>query len=265
MKPNNALAGIVLQENVDLRSNGHHRRPDNRQLNGKAKSLRPERKVTHAIQVRAQPTTLEPVEKRQRCECEEIIRKGWDTFLEVGRALAAIRDKRLYRDRYATFDEYCQQKWDFSKTHANRLIEAASVAAALTPIGVKLKSESQVRPLVGLPALKIPAAWKRAEQIAGEGEITAKVVRQAAEEFKTEPKKSAVIAPANKSTSIPAGLKAALKLLYEAEESARIRDVLAVLETLRNLRKCLLDIAKNGQSSVVQQSEVTQESASPGK
>jgi hypothetical protein len=56
------------------------------------------------------------------------------------------------------------------------LIEAALVAAALTPIGVKLKSESQVRPLVRLAPVKIPAAWKRAEEIAGDGEVTAKVV-----------------------------------------------------------------------------------------
>jgi hypothetical protein len=154
MKPNNTVAGLVPQENGGIHLKGLRRVANNPAQNGKAKSLRPGRKGKHTLEVRAVPTTLEPAEKRQRSECEEIIRQGWDTFLEVGRALEAIRDKRLYRDRHATFEDYCGQKWDFSKTHANRLIEAASVAAVLTPIGVKFKSETQVRPLVGFPALQ---------------------------------------------------------------------------------------------------------------
>jgi prepilin-type N-terminal cleavage/methylation domain-containing protein len=39
-------------------------------------------------------TPLDEVETRERGECEEIIRRGWNTFLEVGRALTTIRDKR---------------------------------------------------------------------------------------------------------------------------------------------------------------------------
>jgi hypothetical protein len=191
--------------------------------------------------------TLDGNESEERRVCEEVIRQGWETFLEVGRALATIRDKRLYRDRFGTFEEYCRQRWEFSKTHANRLIDAAAVAAALTPIGVKLKSESQVRPLVGLARVKIPAAWKRAEEIAGDDEVTAKVVRQAAEEFKNNSKPSVGIAPSKKPGSIPPGLKVAFKVLYQAEEDARERDILAVLESLGNLRKCLLDFAQHYQ------------------
>jgi hypothetical protein len=188
---------------------------------------------------------LNGAESEERRECEEIILKGWETFLEVGHALAIIRDKRLYRDQVGTFEEYCRRKWEFSKTHANRLIDAAAVAAVLTPIGVKLKSESQARPLVGLPPMKIPAAWKRAEEIAGDHEVTAKVVRQAAEQFKTDSKSSAGIAVSNTSSPIPPGLKVAFKLLYQAEQDARERDLLSVLETLRNLRKCLFDFAQH--------------------
>ncbi len=142
--------------------------------------------------------TLGAAETKECGECEEIIRQGWDTFLEVGRALTIIRHKRLYRNRFETFEEYCRQKWQFSKTHANRLIEAAAVAAALTPIGVKLKSESQARPLVGLAPQKIPTAWKKAVELNGDGEITAKVVKRATEEFRTNSHKSGENAPPKK-------------------------------------------------------------------
>ena len=48
--------------------------------------------------------------------------------MEVGLALAEIRDLRLYRREYSGFEEYCRKKWGWSKQHAYRLIEAAPVA-----------------------------------------------------------------------------------------------------------------------------------------
>lgn len=57
-------------------------------------------------------------------KCEDIIKSGLNTFLEVGRALAEIRDNRLYRAGYKTFERYCKDVWDLSKTHVNRQISA---------------------------------------------------------------------------------------------------------------------------------------------
>ncbi len=183
--------------------------------------------------------TLNEAEKRQRVECEEIIRRGWNTFLDVGRALATIRDQRLYRDRYGTFEGYCRQKWEFSRTHAYRMIEAAAVAAVLSPIGVKLHSESQARPLAGLAPQSIPAAWKRAVEIAGKGEVTAKVVRRAAEEFRHDVEQAKGIATPHKDAPTPAGMDSALKLIEKAEDGTRAHDMQVVLGALQDLRKCL--------------------------
>ncbi len=61
-------------------------------------------------------------------ELEKVIAKGQKTFVEVGLALAEIRDLRLYRREYSGFEEYCQKKWGWTKQHAYRLIEAAPVA-----------------------------------------------------------------------------------------------------------------------------------------
>ncbi|HEV7925249.1 MAG TPA: hypothetical protein VGR14_07840 [Verrucomicrobiae bacterium] len=183
--------------------------------------------------------TLNEAEKRQRVECEEIIRHGWETFVEVGRALSTIRDKRLYRDRYGTFEGYCRKKWEFSRTHAYRMIEAAAVDAVLSPIGVKLHSESQARPLAGLAPHSIPAAWKRAEQLAGAAQVTARVVRQAAEEFKHDTEHLKRVATPHSHDSIPASLESAFKLIDDAEEGARSQAKQVVLDALKKLRKCL--------------------------
>jgi len=68
---------------------------------------------------------------------------------------------------------------DYSRTHANRLIGAAEVVAVLAPIGAKIEGESQVRPLLGLALDDVPAAWKKAQEMAENGKITAKHVKSA--------------------------------------------------------------------------------------
>src|SRR6266481_5319100 len=72
-------------------------------------------------------SVLSPAEQRELFECEAVVRRGWQTFLEVGKALARIRDRKLYRAEYDTFDAYCRSKWQYAKSHAYRLIAAAEV------------------------------------------------------------------------------------------------------------------------------------------
>lgn len=243
MKQNITPALVIVQDGSALASNAPRSAPGDRlcQTTTNAVSHPPPRAAL-LPEPHTAPITLNEAEARECSECEEIIRRGWDSFLEVGFALVTIRQKRLYRDRYGTFDDYCRQKWEFSKTHANRLIEAASVSAILTPIGVKLKSESQARPLVGLAPQKIPAAWRKAEELAGDGEVTAKVVRRAAEEFKVGSPQTSRTASARKSRSKATSLEPALKLLAKAEKAFKKGDHQTVLNTLEKLRNCLMQI-----------------------
>jgi phage N-6-adenine-methyltransferase len=95
---------------------------------------------------------------------EKIIEQGFNTFMEVGTSLLEIRDSRLYRGSYGTFEDYCRTRWGMSKTHANRMIEAAKVAENLTPIGVIPATESQARPLVSLPPQQQQEEWTEATQ-----------------------------------------------------------------------------------------------------
>ena len=112
-------------------------------------------------------TTQETV---RLCELERIIQKGKDTFVEVGTALAEIRDAKLYKPAQ-TFEEYCKTRWDMERRQAYRLIDAATV---ITNVSHGTQSESaptserQARPLAKLPAAEQPAAWTKAQEKAKE-------------------------------------------------------------------------------------------------
>jgi hypothetical protein len=110
---------------------------------------------------------ITPAESVRLCELERIIQKGKDTFVEVGTALSEIRDSKLYHPA-ATFEDYCKNRWGFSKWYAIKITDAAKVVSNLDNCPIKPKTESQARPLAKLPAEKQPAAWERAQEIAAE-------------------------------------------------------------------------------------------------
>lgn len=132
--------------------------------------------------------TLTVAEADQLADCEAVIAKGLQTFIEVGQALLTIRDNRLYRTSYGTFEEYCRKTWGMSKTHANRVIDSAEVAEVLTPIGVTPATESQARELAPLKddPNAMRAVWETANDRT-DGKPTAKVIRECREELTAEP------------------------------------------------------------------------------
>jgi hypothetical protein len=67
------------------------------------------------------------------------------SLLEAGVALAEIRDLRLYRRAYATFEDYCIERWGFTRSYAYRQIAAADVTAKLSPIGYAPPNEGVAR------------------------------------------------------------------------------------------------------------------------
>jgi hypothetical protein len=46
-------------------------------------------------------------------------------------ALAEIREKKLYRENYKTFEEYCKQRWDYSRSYCERLADMNDVLVDL--------------------------------------------------------------------------------------------------------------------------------------
>jgi len=104
------------------------------------------------------PTVATPAPSRQPkttpllAELERIIERGIETFVEVGHALMAIRDEKLYRPQHVSFEQYLSARWQpkLSRQHAHRLIKAAQVAEVLLPIGNVPANEAQARTLVPL-------------------------------------------------------------------------------------------------------------------
>lgn len=113
---------------------------------------------------------ITPEESVRLCALERIIQKGKDTFVEVGTALAEIRDSRIYRATFKTFEDYCQDRWGFTKQTAYQFIEGAEVAVNLKSHNCDSlpSNQGQTRPLAKLPAEQQPAAWERAQEIAAE-------------------------------------------------------------------------------------------------
>jgi hypothetical protein len=62
-----------------------------------------------------------------------------------------IRDRRKYRiEGFGTFEEYCRERWNWSRSYVHRQIEASQVAQNLLPIGTIPKNEAQARELARL-------------------------------------------------------------------------------------------------------------------
>jgi hypothetical protein len=131
---------------------------------------------------------LNETEQAQLYKLERVIERNITAFYEIGTALLTIRDRRLYREKYKTFESYCQSRWQFAKNYANRLIASAKVVEAVVPTGTIPENEAQARPLSKLPAEEQPEAWKEALETAPPTGITAKHVEAVVDKrIKKEP------------------------------------------------------------------------------
>jgi hypothetical protein len=106
--------------------------------------------------------TLTAKESNRLEQCESVIEKGLRTFVEVGNALFEIRESKLYRQGYDTFEDYCRDRWEIARNYANKLIAAAEVASNLGTIVPSPTHESQVRPLASLEPEQQREAWATA-------------------------------------------------------------------------------------------------------
>lgn len=84
-------------------------------------------------------------------ECEEVIERGLETFVEVGQALMVIRDGRLYKATHSSFDDYCRERWGWNRSRSTHLISAAEVVTNVTSLDAPAPAnEGQARALAPL-------------------------------------------------------------------------------------------------------------------
>lgn len=104
---------------------------------------------------------------------EATIQRGRNTFIEVGLALLEIRKSRLYKQDYETFEDYCKERWGWSRPRVYQLMDAASLSTV-----VDVQSERQARefaPLRDKPET-IKEVWR---EVSGNGKPTAETIREA--------------------------------------------------------------------------------------
>jgi hypothetical protein len=73
---------------------------------------------------------------------EQIVERGQATFIEMGHALAEIRERKLYKETHKTWEAYLKERWNFSRQHAHRLLQAKKVAE-MSPVGDKPRTERE--------------------------------------------------------------------------------------------------------------------------
>lgn len=126
------------------------------------------------------------------------IKKAW---YENGLCLMEIRDSKLYKNRYTTFEDYLQKRWDYSSSYVYRLISSAKTFQMLENqkneanstakkgiFGSEIlpKNEAQIRPLLELESdSERSFVWDRVIQ-SGE-KPTMAAVKDAVDEFKAHP------------------------------------------------------------------------------
>lgn len=145
---------------------------------------------------------LQVSEQKSLTELEAVIEANAKGFIETGRALAAIRDQKLYRAEFSTFEDYCQTRWQFTRQRAYLLIESASVVTSLSTSvdktgqtnGVVLPdNEAQARALAEFPAedhaaVMAEAAAEAPKDSRGKPKVSARVIRNAGN-TKSKPKR----------------------------------------------------------------------------
>lgn len=104
-------------------------------------------------------------EEQERDRLEKLVDRA---FYTAGKALQTLRDKKLYRSRHNTFEEYCFSRFNYNSSRTYQLMDAADVVDDLKKVPqiveVLPTKEGQVRPLVKLDSDTRRLAWKLAVQ-----------------------------------------------------------------------------------------------------
>lgn len=107
---------------------------------------------------------LTPEEQDVLRDCEAQLGRYKTAFLDAGRSLRTIRERKLYRQTHATFEAYCAEKWGFKADRARQLMRGTETVETLVKAGVTdlPTNEAQVRPLSKLVGEQQVEVWQTA-------------------------------------------------------------------------------------------------------
>lgn len=148
---------------------------------------------------------LSKEEQKTLAECEAVIDRNQDAFKETALSLCIIRKQRLYREKFKTFEKYCQTRHGFGRKYGYRLAAAGQLFQEMSPIGdTALTNESAARALIKAPKEKRREVLEKAKAEAGDHPLTAtkitaavKAVQDNEVEDDNEPAAEAVVVRPN--------------------------------------------------------------------
>ena len=114
-------------------------------------------------------------------ELEQIIEKGLRTFIDVGRCFVEIKESGLYKEKYKTFADYCDQRWGFSLNYAEKLMRTVRTEEVLkksTRVPEILPAnEAESRALDTLTEDEKREVWSKSVETAPGGKMSAPHIR----------------------------------------------------------------------------------------
>lgn len=115
-------------------------------------------------------------------------------FIKAGRILRQIRDERLYRGDFDTFEQFCRSMVGKDKRYVNRIIQARGVIEELLRQGVKESElpnhERACRELAEFPIPDMKKIYQKARQMslaAGKSQPDSITIREAAATLEGSP------------------------------------------------------------------------------
>lgn len=127
--------------------------------------------------------TLTQIEKSELSNFEQIISDNLLSFYLIGMALLSIKEKKLYRAKYKTFENYVAERWKLSRSHAYQLVNAATVYHNIAELENKDRKiilptrEIQIRSLANLPKVVQQSVWLKAIELSNGKTPTGEEIR----------------------------------------------------------------------------------------
>ncbi|MBC1223305.1 hypothetical protein GNF10_29255 [Nostoc sp. UCD121] len=137
---------------------------------------------------------LTPEEQNERLNLERRVERA---FLEAGQALMELRDRRLYRSTHRTFEEYCRERFGYSRDAAYLKISATAVYENLQKFlptnGQQIPMPTNERQLRFLAKAELEPAvqanvWQQAVEQAGNKLPSGRIVKDVVDRIRESPK-----------------------------------------------------------------------------
>lgn len=155
---------------------------------------------------------LIPEEKRLLEFCEKGLEEGMDSYIRIGFALSVIREKRLYRETHDTYDNYADDRWNFSRQYAYQIEQNFKAWQKCQPL-LDIRTQTVADELSKFdPSTQIKVAEQAAKMVEPDEPATRKTIQSAAAIIHAKPKnpkktKVDVSAPPSQSKAKPSKIE----------------------------------------------------------